>query len=165
MPPSPVPSQPNGFNLLEVLIVLFILGLIAAWGIPSFLAANHKAQLEQSVNTIIAVLQEGQREAIRQNKTCGIKFDRLSNEISSSNGCLIYGSRKLNNSVSLNFTSNVTILTIDYGLRGNTTNNQTFILGIKDTPNVLRKCIALSAPLGITRIGQYNSSNQVCEKS
>jgi prepilin-type N-terminal cleavage/methylation domain-containing protein len=153
-----------GFSLLEILIVLFILGIIAAWGIPSFLAANQKSKLEQSLNVIIAVLQEGQRESIRKNRVCGINFHRVSGEISSDNNCLLYGDQKLSKEISLNFTSNVDTVTINYGLRGNTTNNQTFILGIKDSPNVTQKCVTVSAPLGIIRVGRYDRDRRVCEK-
>lgn len=154
-------SKACGFTLIESLIVLAILGMIVAMGFPSLIAAHNRAQLAQATDLVVASLQESQREAIRRNQSCSLTLDKINNRIAGESGCLLSGDRNLPDAVSLDYTG--TARTIDYGMRGNTTTNKSIILKIKDNPNNSR-CLTVSAPLGIIRLGTYDRTNNVCRK-
>jgi prepilin-type N-terminal cleavage/methylation domain-containing protein len=151
-----------GFTLIESLIVVSIAGILMAISIPSLLAAQNRAKLAQAQDLVVASLQESQREATRRNQSCTVTFDKRNNKILGEGGCLLSGDRILPSGVSLNYTGTAT--GIQYGIRGNTTTNKTVILGIKaNAPNPTR-CLTISAPLGMIRLGSYDQLTNSCGK-
>jgi prepilin-type N-terminal cleavage/methylation domain-containing protein len=164
-------SNDRGFTLIESLVVVSIAGILISLAIPSLLAAQNRAQLSQSVDIVMASLQEAQREAMRRNKSCELTLDKVNNKIQGEAGCLLSGDRYLPDSVSLDYTG--TGQSIEYGIRGNTTSNKAIILAIKDSysqnssgKNIPKnaRCLTVSAPLGIIRLGRYDSLTNSCEK-
>jgi prepilin-type N-terminal cleavage/methylation domain-containing protein len=151
-------SNDRGFTLIESLVVVSIAGILLSLAIPSFLAAQNRAKLSQSVDIVMGSLQEAQREAIRRNRSCELTFDKSNNKILGEAGCLLSGDRSLPEPVSLDYTGTESI---EYGMRGNTTTNTAIILTIKDTP---ARCLTVSAPLGIIRLGRYDAAKASCEK-
>jgi prepilin-type N-terminal cleavage/methylation domain-containing protein len=151
----------SGFTLIESLIVVSIVGILISIAIPSLLAAQNRAKLRQAQEMVVASLQESQRESTRRNQSCTLTFDKSNNKILGQGGCLLSGDRNLPSGVTLNYTG--TASGIQYGIRGNTTTNKAIILGIKDDPNPTR-CLTVSAPLGIIRLGSYDNSTDSCEK-
>jgi prepilin-type N-terminal cleavage/methylation domain-containing protein len=151
----------SGFTLTESLIVVSIAGILIALAIPSFIAAQNRAKLAQATDLVVASLQASQREATRRNQSCTVTFDKGSNKISGQGGCLLSGDRNLPSGVTLDYTGTTT--GVQYGIRGNTTTNKAVILGIKDDANPTR-CLTVSAPLGIIRLGTYDSHDDTCEK-
>lgn len=154
-------SNQHGFTLLESLIVLAIVGILAAMAIPSLLAAQNRAKLSQSTDMVVASLQESQREAIRRNKSCVVTLDKVANKISGDGGCLLTGDRHLPDAIDLDYTG--TTGDLRYGMRGNTTTNKSVFLKVKDSPAVSR-CLTVSAPLGIIRLGTYDAGTNTCRK-
>jgi prepilin-type N-terminal cleavage/methylation domain-containing protein len=154
-------SNQQGFTLIESLVVLAIVGILAAIAIPSLLAAQDRAKLSQSTDLVVASLQESQREAIRRNKSCIVTLDKVNNKIIGDEGCLLTGDRNLPNAIDLYYTG--TNGDLRYGLRGNTTTNKSIILKVKDSPSVAR-CLTVSAPLGIIRLGTYDAGTNTCRK-
>jgi prepilin-type N-terminal cleavage/methylation domain-containing protein len=150
-----------GFTLIESLIVLAIVGILLAIGIPSLIAAQNRAKLNQATEMVVAGLQESQREAIRQNKSCTLTLEKDSHKIDGQQGCLLSGDINLPDAIDLDYTGAVG--TIQYGFRGNTTTNKTIFLRIKDNHQNAR-CFTVSAPLGIIRIGSYQASDNSCHK-
>ena len=154
-------SNDRGFTLIESLVVVSIAGILISLAIPSLLAAQNRAKLSQSVDIVMGSLHEAQREAMRRNQSCKLTLDKDNNKIKGEAGCLLSGDRYLPDPVRLNDTG--TSPTIEYGIRGNTTSNKSIILELKDSPNNAR-CLTVSAPLGIIRLGSYDSLNNSCKK-
>jgi prepilin-type N-terminal cleavage/methylation domain-containing protein len=154
-------SKQHGFTLLESLIVLAIVGILAAMGIPSLLAAQNRAKLAQSTDIVVASLQESQREAIRRNQSCVVTLDKVNNKISGDDGCLLTGDRNLPDAIDLDYTG--TNGELRYGMRGNITTNKSVFLKVKDSPAVSRG-LTVSAPLGIIRLGTYDAIANTCRK-
>ncbi len=154
-------SRQHGFTLAETLVVLAIVGILAAMAIPSFIAAQNRAKLAQSTDTVVASLQESQREAIRRNKSCILTLDKVNNKIIGDDGCLLTGDRNLPDAIDLDYTG--ANGDIRYGMSGNTTTNKSIILKVKDSP-VISRCLTISAPLGIIRLGTYDAGTNTCRK-
>jgi prepilin-type N-terminal cleavage/methylation domain-containing protein len=154
-------SHKFGFTLIESLIVILIVGILIAMGIPSFIAAQNRAKLAQATDTVVASLQEAQREAIRRNQSCTLTLDKISHKIAGQAGCLLSGDRILPDAIDLDYTGATG--TIRYGIRGNTTTNKSIVLAIRDSPTNTR-CLTISAPLGIIRLGSYDLSTNTCLK-
>jgi prepilin-type N-terminal cleavage/methylation domain-containing protein len=153
----------SGFNLLEMLVVVAILGTIAAIGIPSFLAMYQRQQLNTAVGVVVTALQEAQQRAIEQNNSCEVTFDAAHAKIlaNGSNHCLVTGDRSLPNGITLTHSGGDTI---SYGFKGNTTSNRTIFLNIAHSP-APPKCVVVSAPIGILRQGTYDPAHKLCQNN
>jgi prepilin-type N-terminal cleavage/methylation domain-containing protein len=144
----------DGFTLVETLIVLVIVGILLAIATPSFLAMNNKAKLNDALNTVRGAMLEAQREAMRKSKNCTVTLNATTNKITSSDGCLVTGDRTLPQGIILAYNGSDTI---NYGMRGNTTTNKTIRLSLADGSGQT-KCLAVSLPLGIIRLGIYDAN-------
>jgi prepilin-type N-terminal cleavage/methylation domain-containing protein len=153
-------SKNRGFTLIESLTVVSISGILLTMAIPSFLAAHNRAKLAQATDMVVASLQEAQRESIRRNQSCTLTLDRDRSKIQGLSGCLLSGDRYLPDPVKLDY---IGTSSIEYGIRGNTTTNKAIILTLKDSPTESR-CLTVSAPLGIIRLGTYNFKDRICQK-
>jgi prepilin-type N-terminal cleavage/methylation domain-containing protein len=154
-------SREWGFTLLESLIVLAIVGILLAIGTPSLIAAKNRAQLSQATDLVVASLQEAQREAMRRNQACTLTLDKLDNKIEGEQGCLLSGNRNLPEAIDLDYTG--ASGEIRYGIRGNTTTNKSVILAVKDN-RLNTRCLTVSAPLGLIRLGSYDANTRTCRK-
>jgi prepilin-type N-terminal cleavage/methylation domain-containing protein len=150
----------SGFTLLETLIVLAIIGIVAAIGIPSFLAMYQRQQLDQAVGIVVSALQEAQQRAIERNHSCSVTFDARQAKIlaNGSDQCLVTGDRLLPTGIILAHSGSSSI---NYGAKGNTTDNRTIFLNNSNSPTP-PKCVVVSAPIGILRQGTYDQDRRLC---
>jgi type II secretory pathway pseudopilin PulG len=65
---------PWGFTLIEVLIIIMVMGILAAIAAPSFGSLLDSIKVNQTVTELRISLQETQRQAIRANKVCETQF-------------------------------------------------------------------------------------------
>ena len=72
--PSRVPIHPPGFTLVEIMIVVAIMGLIAAMGVPSILQTFRKEGMRKAVSDVMDVCAEARTRAILQNQTTAVVF-------------------------------------------------------------------------------------------
>jgi prepilin-type N-terminal cleavage/methylation domain-containing protein len=154
-------SKQLGFTLVESLIVVAIIGIVTAMAIPSFIAAQNRAKLNQAMEMVVASLQQSQREAMRRNQSCSVMLDKNTDKIAGQQGCLLSGDVNLPEAIDLDYTG--VSGNIQYGIRGNTTTNKSIFLKVKDNLTNGR-CLTVSAPLGIIRLGSYDASTNSCRR-
>jgi prepilin-type N-terminal cleavage/methylation domain-containing protein len=64
-----------GFTLIETLVVIAVVGILAAIATPSFLSTMDSANVDQTIAEIRGALQETQRQAIRKSQLCSVSVD------------------------------------------------------------------------------------------
>jgi prepilin-type N-terminal cleavage/methylation domain-containing protein len=68
-------TPPNGFTMAELVVVVAVLGLLAAIGVPSLWTSLRSASLRAGAEEVIAVLQSARQLAIRTNTTVCVRHD------------------------------------------------------------------------------------------
>lgn len=154
----PVIKQQKGFTLLEILIVIFIAGILAAIASPSLLGWYRRTQLDNAMTNVRGVLQGAQQEAMRRSDTCSVTFNTGTDDPVTVSSCL--SNINLPDPVNLSLSGGSTI---SFGFRGNTNNNNTLHFSSEAVNE--DKCLAISMPLGIIREGIYDSNaSPKCQK-
>ena len=119
-------------------------------------------RLDRPVFSLIVLDDESKQiEAIRRNKSCTLTLDKAAGKIVGQQGCLLSGDRMLPENIALDYTGAAG--EIKYGIRGNTTTNKSILLKVKDNLTYVR-CLTISAPLVIIRLGSYNPVTNSCER-
>ncbi len=60
------PSTEQGFTLLEVLMVVFMVGILAALGIPSWLSMVNNTRLSKAQDAVALAINDAQRQATQR---------------------------------------------------------------------------------------------------
>ena len=68
------PSRRRGFTLIEIMVVVAIMGLILAMGVPGILAALKKQGMRKAINDLQEVFSQARGQAIMQNRTVSVVF-------------------------------------------------------------------------------------------
>ncbi|WP_404472884.1 GspH/FimT family pseudopilin [Vreelandella venusta] len=63
---SPLHAKTTGFTLIELLITLALMGILAAWGLPSFQALGERSAVASEVNRLQTALTLARNTAITQ---------------------------------------------------------------------------------------------------
>lgn len=150
----------SGFTLIEMLVVVIIVGVIAAIAAPNFLGLLNRNRVNDAAQQVEGALKEAQRQAMRKGKPCTVDINTTSKTISSSgaNSCLL-STRDLNqNNIQLNSNR----ASIDFSGKGNITGTPSPVL-VVSMPNGtnLRKCVVLEGVLGTLRSGDYDSTGTI----
>jgi type II secretion system protein H len=66
--------RPRGFTLLEIMVVVAIMGMIMAMGVPSILAALKKDGMRKAVSDLQDVCFQARAQAIMQNHPVAVVF-------------------------------------------------------------------------------------------
>ena len=74
-PPSRIRSRRSGFTLLEVLVVVFIIGIMVTMGVMSVRGVSVEEQMAEEVKRMDALLQLAQEEAILRSQEIGVHLD------------------------------------------------------------------------------------------
>lgn len=63
-----------GFTLIEMLVVVIIVGVVAAVGVPNLLGMIYKARIDDGVADIEGAIKEAKSQAIRYSQKCEIEI-------------------------------------------------------------------------------------------
>jgi type II secretory pathway pseudopilin PulG len=148
-----------GFTLLENLTIVVIVGILAAITVPSWLGLQQRQRLSNALNMVVATFHEAQQRSIERSKGCQLILEKQ--QIVDVNKCLNDGNLTL--PTGINLASAGLDNSIDFGFKGNTTDNRTIRLQMDGSKSSSIKCITISAPLGILRQGEYDSEQQICQ--
>lgn len=71
----------QGFTLLEVLVVVFMVGILAAIGIPSWLSMLNKSRLGRAQDGVALAISEGQSRARQRKTSWQVSFRQNGNDM------------------------------------------------------------------------------------
>jgi prepilin-type N-terminal cleavage/methylation domain-containing protein len=145
----------RGYTLTEMMVTLIIIGVIVAIAAPNFLGLLSRYQLEEALQQLLGAINETQRLAMVQGKSCRINLNLTTHNITANTpGCLL-SDRKLSDKITIrsNFTGSTSIT---FSYKGSTTRMGTIVLSSDHTD--LQKCFVISLGTGIKRVGNYNGS-------
>jgi prepilin-type N-terminal cleavage/methylation domain-containing protein len=72
-------KEAAGFTLVEMLVVVFMIGVLSAIAIPNWLSFMNRQQVNKANDIILAALQQAQREAKRQKLSYSVSFQYNNN--------------------------------------------------------------------------------------
>ena len=75
-------KKQNGFTLVEVMVIVCIIGVLAAVSLPAYLSYRPKQRLNQAVNEYHSLLQNARMLAIKNRGDCSISFTATSYSVS-----------------------------------------------------------------------------------
>lgn len=149
LPGQSLPAYDHGMTLLETLLVMVMLGILAAIAAPSFLDWLTQYRIDQAALQVENALEITQQEAMRRGRVCTLN---LANASQASGDCLVTGN--INFAPGVELRSNLTGARVRFGLRGNTTDGGTILIYANGS-RVRARCIVTSLGIGMIRSGDY----------
>ncbi len=73
-PRNPRALHGRGFHLLELLVALFVAGLVAGWGVPWFLRMTSAVEMRSAAFEIVGALRLTRITAVREGVKVAVKF-------------------------------------------------------------------------------------------
>jgi prepilin-type N-terminal cleavage/methylation domain-containing protein len=164
----PAKRLQNGFTLIEMLIVVLVVGILAAISAPSFSAWLNSKRVEHALVEVEAALQETQSEAIKRSKECKLTIPApppAGTNAVLTGTCLVSGDRTLQDVV-LSHTTNPSSdweITFDFkGRNKKSTDAGIIAISSADSTSVQPRCIQIAEGIGLRRDGKYNAATSTC---
>lgn len=145
----------QGFTILEQIIIVIILGILAATSVPSVLSLYNRNQVDRAVNQVRGLLLQAQREAIRDSQGCNVTL-RPSNDPPEVESCL--STRTLPEQVNIN---PIDGNELTFQFKGNTKDD--IIISFSNSTVETEPCLEISEPLGIIRQGKFDGDSDECQ--
>ncbi len=86
LPRRSAPARTRAFTLIEIMIVVGIIGLIAAMGVPSLLPMIRKEGMRKAVGDVTDLLGNARAQAILKGQNAWVSFRPADNQLGSSTG-------------------------------------------------------------------------------
>ncbi|OKH11607.1 Tfp pilus assembly protein FimT/FimU [[Limnothrix rosea] IAM M-220] len=179
-------STLEGFTLIEVLVVVLLIAIMSAIIGPGMLGFLSRARVNSAQSELQGLLQEAQRSAIRESRSCKVRIPvtastasgSTNDVLSISSSCVSAGTRELEN---VQIRHNLADISANYDpadddpednllfdFRGGTEDflgnpstdveNLVIVLSAEEN-NIFQKCIVVSDGLGLIRLGNYTPND------
>jgi prepilin-type N-terminal cleavage/methylation domain-containing protein len=76
----------NGFTLMELMMVVAIIGLMMAAGVPAILSITREAPMRRAVNDVVEICHRARAQAILQGQTTAVVFHPRLRQVAFSGG-------------------------------------------------------------------------------
>jgi prepilin-type N-terminal cleavage/methylation domain-containing protein len=74
-------TETSGFTMLEILVVVIIIGVLAAIAGPNWLAFNNRQKINSATNSVFTALRGAQSQAKKDNRPRYVTFNTATNKI------------------------------------------------------------------------------------
>lgn len=153
-----------GFTLIEMLGIVVIIGIIAAFTLPNFLSWVTTKYVEDSLLKTEAAIKEAQATAISKSQTCTLSITS-SSITATPTDCLPTGPRDFTQTADRNasqvavaITAQTTPIILRFSPKGSTSSSNILVFSHPDQSQQMR-CLAISAGPGILRTGRFTGTN------
>ena len=143
----------RGFTLIELMVVLIIIGVIAAIAAPNLLGMLNRYRVDRATATLVGAIKEAQRQAMRQGKLCRININTTNNSLTGNPPSCLLNKREISDNIIIRSNIPGTIPNIAFSYRGSTTKMGTIVMSSENTNS--QKCFVISLGTGIARTGVY----------
>ena len=149
-------NSDRGFSLFEMLIVVILIGIVAAISVPNFLSMYSRYQVDRALNTLEGAIKESQKQAMRQGKLCRVNIDPNTNNITGNPTNCLLSDREIENGIDIRTNLSGATPNISFSYKGSTTKSGTIVVSSDYTDE--QKCFVISLGIGIMRTGDYTGS-------
>jgi len=153
-------ANDRGLTLFELLVVLVIVGVLAALGIPNLLGAINASKVKQAQTQVQGIIRGAQRQALNSGASCGLKLNTSNNPItisdinsSPTNTCLSASTLVLPQDVKILTNLSGTPPSITFNFKGRSNKGGTIVF-YSDRANQ-KRCLVIALYMGMMRTGEY----------
>ena len=161
-----ISTNNSGFSITELIIVLFIIGVIAGLSYPSFKRQQDNATLNSGNRILSSWIDDQRRKAIQNSSPCDITIN--SSAVSASSQCDFENTTgstinlvsEVDRGDELNISLTQGNATWTFSPRGTTRSTVELRIGLNDS-EVNEKCLLVREPLGLIQTGRLTTGG-VC---
>lgn len=160
-------AKDRGFTLFEVLIVVVIVGILAALGIPNLMGIINASKVKDAQSQVQGIIRGAQRQAISNSVDCELQINISKNPITISDtnpkptiACLSASTLVLPRDIKILTTLTGTPPTLKFNFKGRSNKGGTIVF-YSDRANQ-KRCLVIALYMGMMRTGEY--TGKVTEK-